>query len=108
MLVVSLKKAENRWLRDFVRKEPPLMLAVNPSARRRSGNIAHSEYRPIMSRKLGLVVRRMPNSRERILLIIARVMPLRTMRRKKSIRKKSTAPSMVLSVSATKYLKNIG
>ena len=50
----------------------------------------------------------MPNSRERILLIIARVMPLRTMRRKKSIRKKSTAPSMVLSVSATKYLKNIG
>ena len=39
---------------------------------------------------------------------MARMMPLRIIRRKKSIRKKKNEPFIVLSVTATKYLKKIG
>ena len=84
------------------------MSAVNPSARSLRGNIAQREYRPMRSRKLGLVVLLIPNIPDCILLNIARKMPLSTMRRKKSMRKKKNAPRIVSSVSATKYLKKIG
>ena len=91
-----------------VMKLPPLMWAVKVSLRRRKGKIAHREYSPIESRKLRRVVRRMPNQRERTRFIIASTMPLSTTSRKKSIRKKSTAPWIVLSPSATKKLKKMG
>ncbi len=102
------RNAVNTWLRDFVRNDPPLMSAVNPSASRRRGNIAHNEYRPTRSRKLGFVVLLIPKNLDLILFIIARKIPLSTTSRKKSIRKKSREPLRVVSVSATKYLKKIG
>ena len=84
------------------------MSAVNPSARSLSGNMDQREYSPTRSRKLGFVVLLIPNILERMRFMMARAMPLSTTRRKKSIRKKSTAPFIVDSVSATKYLKKIG
>ena len=96
------RNCRNTQLAGMVRKDPPLICAVKLSASRRSGKIAQSEYRPIVSIRLGLVVRRMPKRRERTRLIMARAMPVRTSNRKKSIRKNSTAPPIVVSLSATK------
>ena len=96
-------------MRERVRNEPPLISAVNPSARSLNGKILHREYRPIRSRKLGLVVLRIPKNLDLSLLTIANTIPLRTTNRKKSIRKNRSAPLRVVSpLSATKYLKNIG
>ena len=108
MFIWSLRKEWSTRLSDLVRNDPPLMSAVKPSARSLSGKIAQREYSPIRSVRLALVVRLIPNILERALFIIARTMPLSTTRRKKSIRKKKNDPFMVLSVTATKYLKNIG
>ena len=68
----------------------------------------HNAYRPIRSVRLALVVLRMPNMREWALFIMASTIPLSTTSRKKSIRKKKKDPFIVLSVTATKYLKKIG
>ena len=108
IFIWSLRKECSTLLREMVRNEPPLISAVNPSARSLRGNMLHNEYRPIRSVMLALVVLRIPNRRERTLFIMASMMPLKITRRKKSIRKKKNEPFIVLSVTATKYLKNIG
>ena len=108
MFIWSAKKKCSTELRDFVRKEPPLMSAVKPSAKSLRGNMHHSEYSPMRSVKLALVVRLMPKKRDLALFTIARMIPLRTTRSAKSIRKKKKDPFIVLSVTATKYRKNIG
>ena len=91
-----------------VRKLPPLICAVKLSQISRSGKMDHREYRPMVSSRLARVVRRIPKKRDRIRLIMARAMPTRISNRKKSIRKKNTAPCRVVSVSATKKLKKMG
>ena len=88
MFIWSLKKEWSTRFSDLVRNEPPLISAVKPSARSLRGKIAHSEYSPMRSVRLALVVRLIPNILERALLIMASMMPLSTTRRKKSIRKK--------------------
>ena len=108
MFIWSAKKKCRTELRDFVRKEPPLMSAVKPSARSLRGNMHHNEYRPMRSVILDLVVRLMPKKRDLALFMIARTIPLNTTRRAKSIRKKKKDPFIVLSVTATKYRKKIG
>lgn len=108
MFIWSAKKKCRTEFNDLVRNDPPLMSAVKPSARRRRGKMHHSEYKPTRSVRLARVVRLMPKKRERARLTMARIMPLSTMSRKKSIRKKKNDPFIVLSVTATKYLKKIG
>ena len=96
------RKALATQLRGMVRKLPPLMWAVKPSARSLSGNMAQREYSHMLSVKLSLVVRLIPKKREWTRLTIARTMPLSTTSRKKSIRKRKSFPPMVCSPSATK------
>ena len=102
MFIWSLKKKCSTSFKDFVRNEPPLMSAVNPSASSLKGKIAQRAYSPTVSVRLGLVVLRIPNILDRILLTMARMIPLSMIRRKKSIRKKKKDPFIVFSVTATK------
>lgn len=90
-----LRKLEKSQYIGLVRKLPPLIPAVKLSARSLNGNILHRAYMAILSGRLVLVVLRIPTILERILLIMAMAIPLRTIRRKKSIRKKKNDPLRV-------------
>ena len=72
-------------------KLPPLIPAVKPSARSLSGNIDQRHHRAILSARQGFVVLLIPRATDLILLYIASPIPLSTISRKKSIRKKKSA-----------------